>query len=567
MIRQQKIDEYIEKSNDAFFKTAPLIESILSQKNRAFEAIVAEQEFTHPKDEVAFRKRLFQRTIINHLKPWLVAWARFFLPEHLHAECSRVHYEFAYDLTNMGLKRIAYAATRGIGKSTWTSLIHAIYVIVNEIEHNIVLVSANSTSVKKIVANVKTELKNNKRLLEFYGDRANPRKWTDDEFIWGNTLLTGYGIGSPLRVSKFKQYRITLAIIDDIETRAVFSLIQNKDPDEWLRMKDYIYREIDPAMEPDGRIHFIGTIFHPEAILPYMMKSRNYRNEVWSAIYEDENGKEHSIFPERFPLKMFYDKRDELIEQGQAETWYSEYMNKPNSTENKMFGRVARYQDEELRDKFHRLTFYQGFDLATGHGKDKTASIIIGRDTAEEGNVYVIDTFNKKIEIDEGTQEIITQASRYPLMSSHSQRDLMLLTNEKHLRAESLRRNIHFPLITDNTHQASGIDMGNTKVSKVKKEVRLSYLTPFMKSGKLKVSPTMTELIDQIENYPFVRFDDLLDALYEAVFNSNASNQKQKTPEELEEEEKEKIWQALCERLGMGKKRTDDEWGKWNSLD
>ena len=76
-------------------------------------------------------------------------------------------------------------------------------------------------------------------------------------------------------------------------------------------MKDYIYREIDPAMEPNGRIHFIGTIFHPEAILPYMMKSKSYRDEVWSAIYEDENGKEQSIFPERFPLKIFYDKRDD----------------------------------------------------------------------------------------------------------------------------------------------------------------------------------------------------------------------------------------------------------------
>lgn len=550
------------------------MQSILNRSNIAFEEQIALLGIENPKDEAIARDNLFKKTFTRFISRDFMAWCMFFLPKHFIDESPEFHYEVIDLLFDIKIPKMALAAPRGTAKSTLVSTAYPLFNITNELEPNIILISVNETSAKKILLNIKNELTRNERIINFYGNRKSKEVWNELEFIWGDIIMSAFGLGMPVRVSKYGHNRPTLAIIDDIETRNVFTLIQSKTQDEWQQYKDYIYREVEPALDPKvGKVRFIGTIFHPEAILPYMMRSTVYASFKWSIIYRDEAGEEKSLWPSRFPIEKLYQIRDELFAQGQADVWYSEYMNEPIAKDTKDFGAVTRYSDAEMEASKDNLLYFHAFDLATGKGKDKTASVIIARDQEQYNSVYVIDYFEERLEIDEGITKILDQIQRFQPTKTTSQKDLLSTTAEKQIRAEALRRKItlNFSFTTD--HQKRSVETigATSKRSKDSKRVRIvTILQPWIKSGKLKVHDKHKELIEAIENYPFVKTDDLLDALADCVHGSFPSDKTDDAVSELD-----KTSQALAEFLRSYKEKLeehrtqqegDPSFGKWSDF-
>jgi hypothetical protein len=349
--------------------------------------------------------------------------------------------------------------------------------------------------------------------------------WNEGEIIWKNSIITAYGLGTPVRVSKHAQHRPTLAILDDVETRGVFTLVQNKDQEQFQQYRDYIYREVEPALDPKvGKVRYIGTVFSPDAILPYMMKSPAYFSRLWSIIMTDANGNDYSLWPERFPLEVLYNKRDELFAQGQADVWWSEYMNMPVAKETKMFGNVSTYTDAEVDNLKDSFIYFQSVDLATGQGRDKSASVIIARNQEQYNDIYVLDYFNEIIDVDMALEKSIDQGLKYKPIKTVVQADMIAKSNEKNWRSAALRRHFDMNLILTTGFQKRTAAVGNSKASKDSKEMRMTALIPWIKSGRLKIHPSMTDLKEQIEGYPHVRWDDLIEALREAVVESFPSD-------------------------------------------
>lgn len=548
-----------------------LMQSILNRTNAVFEANIRAMEIENPKEEETARDALFKKTFTKFLSRDFMAWCMFFLPKHFIDESPEFHYEVIDLLFDLAIPKMALAAPRGTAKSTLISTAYPLFNITNELEPNIILISVNESSAKKILLNIKNELIRNERIINFYGMKKSKEVWNETEFIWGDIIMSAFGLGMPVRVSKYGHNRPTLAIIDDIETRNIFTLIQSKNQDEWQQYKDYIYREVEPALDPKvGKVRFIGTIFHPDAILPYMMKSPMYASYKWSIIYTDANGEEKSLWPSRFPIEKLYKVRDELFAQGQADVWMSEYMNEPVGKDTKDFGTVTRYSDAELTASQDNLLYFHAFDLATGKGKDKTASVILARDQEHYNNIYIIDYFEERLEIDEGISKILEQIQKYQPTKTTSQKDLLSTTAEKQFRAEALRRkiNLNFSFTTD--HQKRSVEtIGSTsKRSKDSKRVRIvAVLQPWIKSGKLKVHERHKELIEAIENYPFVKTDDLLDALAEAVHNSFPSDRTDESVSEMERGNQQlaEFLRAYKERIEQHRVESegDPNFGKW----
>jgi hypothetical protein len=563
------------KTKQHLLDSSALIESILCKNNAAFEQEIACYEFANTKEEAKMRDRLFKKVVTKFLEQDFFAWCQFFLPKHFSDVTPDFHYEIVDLLFDTKVQKMALAAPRGTAKSTVVSVGYALFNIVSKREPNIIIISVNETSAKKIMINLKNELTKNERIISFYGQKKSKEIWNEMEFVWDDTIVSGFGLGMPVRVSKFGHHRPTLALLDDIETRNVFTLIQSKDQEEWQQYKDYIYREVEPALDPKvGKVRFIGTVFHPDAILPYMMKSPDYFARKWSIIYKDDLGEEKSLWEERFPLEVLYKKRDVLFAQGQADVWMSEYMNEPVSKNTKAFCTPSKYSRDQFDSVKENLMYFQAFDLATGKGRDMSASIVIARDQENYNNIYVVDYFKERIEIDEAIQKILDQAKVYMPIRMITQKDLITMTNEKAIRAAAMQRKVNINLTWSTEHNQKSNSMGNSNRSKESKHVRIeSGLQIWIKSGKLLIRDDMNELSEDIENFPFVRNDDLLDSLLLAVIHSFPSDKSDSALEDMEETgqaimEYLKRYRDRIEEHQAANQRTEEmgNFGKWDEI-
>lgn len=565
------MSQQFEKSRKHLLDAMALIESILSKSNRAFEEEILKHEVENAKEESQLRDKLFRKIITQFLEKDFFAWCNFFLPKHFSDPSPDFHYEIVSLLFDTAVPKMALAAPRGTAKSSLVSLAYALFNIVTKREPNIIIISVNESSAKKIIINLKNELTRNERIVNFYGARRSKELWNDMEFLWDDIIVSGFGLGMPVRVSKFGHNRPTLALLDDIETRNVFTLIQSKDQEEWQQYKDYIYREVEPALDPKrGKVRFIGTIFHPDAILPYMMKSPDYLSRKWSILYTDELGEEKSLWEERFPIETLHKKRDILFAQGQADVWFSEYMNEPVSKNTKSFTTPTVYSEHNLKSIKDNLIYFQAFDLATGKGRDMSASIVIARDQEQYNNIYVMEYFKERIEIDEAIQKILDQTQKYGPIRTITQKDLISMTNEKAFRASAMQRKIPINFTWSTEHNQRVNTMGNSNRSKESKTVRIEAgLQSWIKSGKLMVAENMKELIADIENFPFIRNDDLLDSLLLAVEKSFPSDRADSAMEDMESTGQQiteylKQWREKIEEYQTSMASGESqEFGKW----
>lgn len=556
-------------SKKHYLEAVNLLESLLSRSNPAFEKQVAEYEYEGDQEE-QLRQKLIKKTFVKFISEDFFAWCRWFLSQHFTDDTPEFHYEIINHLFDESVRKMALASPRGTAKSTLVSVSYALYNILNSLEPNIIVISINEGSAKKLLMNIKSELTKNEQIQFFYGSHKSDEVWNELEFIWNKTICSGFGLGMPIRVSKYAQSRPTLALIDDIESREIFTMIANKELEEWQQYKDYIYREVEPALDPKtGKVRFIGTIFHPQAILPYMQKSKNYFSKTWSIIYEDKNGKECSLWPERFPLESLHKIRDELFSQGQASVWWSEYMNKPVSQGNKTFNcEITYYTEQELEDKRSNLIYFQWFDLATGHGKDKTASIVIGRDQEQYGNVYVMAYFNERIDVDQATDKILDLTKIWNPIKLGSQKDLLASTNEKNIRARALQRGINLNLTLSTEYQKGVATWGNSRKSKLSKEARMNAIVPWMKAGKIRLGRHMKDLIDQLTAYPHTVYDDLIESLRDAVMHSFPSDKEDAKVDEMDEANRKlreflDNWKDKIKGQGQKPQGEQTQFGRW----
>ena len=100
----------------------------------------------------------------------------------------------------------------------------------------------------------------------------------------------------------------------------------------------------------------------------------------------------------------------------------------------------------------------------------------------------------------------------------------------------------------------------------------MTYLEPWLNSGKLKCSENHLDLISQIDNYPYVQNDDLIEALREAVYHSFPSdgspddrNEFDKLDEKLKEILQTNKEKAL-DRL-KSSAETNPEFGRWSETE
>lgn len=245
----------------------------------------------------------------------ILTFAKTYFPEHAFTKSSSFHREICDILIEMSDKRgrnLAVAAPRGHAKSTIVAFFYAVWSICYSKENYLLLVSATERQAKDRLADIMSALENNEQLMEDFpevcrvGQGLDKYKWTQQEIETKNDIkVEALGSDQESRGFKYKQYRPTLIILDDIDgEKNTYSLEARNKLLKWFK----------GAMRYAGspkrtNMVAIGTLLHPESLLGRFLKKNEFQN--WNE-------------KRTYKAVMEFSKRDDLWDEWTKILFYEE---------------------------------------------------------------------------------------------------------------------------------------------------------------------------------------------------------------------------------------------------
>ncbi len=301
---------------------------------------------------------------------------------------------------------ICIAAPRGFAKSTHISFGYVIWSILFKKRNFIVIVSESDDLAADLVEFIKIEFKFNKRIIQDFGNILTEEGEASD-FIANGVRIFARGRKQMVRGFRFRQYRPDLIVLDDIEKDETA-----ESPSVVLKTLKVITDGIYPSLAPFGSLFIIGTIIRKRSVLGTILLHNeepytSWKRKIYRAI-EYKNGKESSLWEERFPLSAL----KEIKEKIGTLAFNREYMNNPQDDE------VAVFKEEWFREysdiDITRLRKAMFIDASATDKKksDYKAIITIGLDR-ERMIYYVLDAWIKRASIDAMLQATYTKYQEF----------------------------------------------------------------------------------------------------------------------------------------------------------
>ena len=157
-------------------------------------------------------------------------------------------------------KRTLVLAPRGHGKSTILNVGYTLWRILTDPDERVLVVSATGLQAQGFLREMKAHLEKNPRLIDCYGIRKSDR-WRENEFsIAGRrrmakeATVTAIGVEGAI----ISRHYDTIILDDVVDQDGSHSPVARDRLEEWF------YKILEPCLEPGGRLHLIGTRYHPD---------------------------------------------------------------------------------------------------------------------------------------------------------------------------------------------------------------------------------------------------------------------------------------------------------------
>jgi predicted phage terminase large subunit-like protein len=325
---------------------------------------------------------------------------------------------------------------RGHAKTTWANTIFLSWLIANNPNIRIGIISNTAKQSNAFSRAIRWTLQQNEYFHELFGDLTGPNKWTDVEWIRKDSLLHGtkdvsvYSTGAPGAViSK----RFDLILCDDILDEE-----NTASPEQQEKIETWFWKTLKPALVPGGSIVVIGTrwaegdlyqklmedkkwpflrkgaIFMPCEICGEHFFSDDALNEHYSTRLSCSKGtkvEKQALWPAVWPMdKLEQEKRD----MGSA-MFACSYLNDISGLmEGNIFKREWMQYFRTLPEG-HTYRYKMGVDLASSEREeaDYTARAIVAED--ENMNIYVLSVYRDKRETGH-RQFVLDGYNAYPLI-------------------------------------------------------------------------------------------------------------------------------------------------------
>ncbi|MGM0904253.1 MAG: phage terminase large subunit [Bacillota bacterium] len=456
-------------------------------------------------------------------------------------------------------KKVAVAAPRGHGKSTYLSKAAPLREVVYRKRKYIMVISETPIVAAGNIDWIGGQLKTNAKLRADFGPLLNPKgndKDNSTEFIAYEevngikrdlTLVQAASTGGAIRGRNWNGVRPDLIICDDLEDARPGGNAATKEQRE--KLKEWFASSVLPLGDPKGKrtaFIYMGTIVHNESLLNDVINNNSeFESTLYSAIIEEPERMDlweqcRNIYNDaELPKKerreqaiAFYEENREEMDRGVEVLWQeaqpilrlylwkwtygskafnTEYQNRPRDEENQIFviESLRMFDESDLYDANgyeQPLEYYAFWDVAMGKSKrsDYNAIITIARNRVT-GVIYVVDTWAKKCQAHEALKVAAEKIREFrhkvfaveTIGAGHDfYRQLQELLAKEKIYGTKLK-----PI----SHHGS------------KKEERIESLEPLCESGFLRFKRNQRLLFDQMEQFPSGTHDDLIDATAGAV--------------------------------------------------
>ncbi|HWP52224.1 MAG TPA: phage terminase large subunit [Clostridia bacterium] len=438
-----------------------------------------------------------------------------------------------------GCKR-AIAAPRGHAKSTSFTFKDNLHATLYGYKHYLLILSDSSEQAQGFLADIKTELEENTRIAEDFGNLCGDKVWTASVIVTSTDVkIEAIGSGKKIRGRRHRNWRPDLITLDDIENdENVQTPEQRKKLDNWFK------KAVSKAGDTYTDIVYIGTILHFDSLLSKVLHNPDYESviyraiisesknpklwDAWTLIFtalENPRHKEDAaaFFEENreamlegtqvlWPEKMSYYKLMVMkVSEGEA-SFNSELQNNPVDPDSCLIQEewLDYYDDDPPDFASPEFVLFAANDPSLGKDKNADTSSLIGvAKNIRTGYIYVVEGSTER-----RTPDVIIDDAIE--MQRRAKRDF----HKAYYRygVETVQFQYFFSQILAKRALASGEHLAIEEINnRQSKDIRIGSLAPLIKNRYIKFSHRHKALITQMLEYPHGKNDDGPDGLEMAV--------------------------------------------------
>jgi len=403
---------------------------------------------------------------------------------------------------------------RGHLKSTLVTIGKTLQWICEDPSVRILIANATYQMAVAFLSVIKRHLKQNKMLLELYGDlTVDPEKWAENMITLSQAGESGgekeatvmcFGMGGNLVSQHYDKIILDDVVNDDnINTR------------EQIEKTHQFYRMSQPLLEKGGELVIIGTRYHEDDLYGHILNKENgllsefdvfqrraLENELWDT-GEHAFKKGEVLWKEKYNLKEISKIRRKMG----PWAFSSQYMNDPVPPEDADFKRewFKYYEHSDLRKT--EMNRYTLIDPAISVEKtaDYTAMVTVGID--QYSNIYILDIVRERMKPDQIINTIFHQYERW-----HPQ--------AIGLEEVAFQRALRYSIKKEMEERKRWLNIIELKPHARSKDQRIKGLQPLYAEGKVLHNRELAYNIyleDELLRFPRGRNDDIIDALAYAL--------------------------------------------------
>lgn len=382
------------------------------------------------------------------------------------------------------------------------------------ISRTILYVGINESKATASVQWLRSQVERNKLWTQTFGLRPG-RKWQEDQIEIHSTItndttwIVAAGISSGLRGLNFDDYRPDLIIIDDVvnEENALTQDSREKTAD--LVLGAVFGSLAPPTEEPNAKMLMGQTPIHREDISARAAEARSWYTvhfPCWSkATLELPSDLQRSAWEARFPTEYLQKTRRTFLDENKLSLWAREWECRLTTPETSAFRpEWLQFFDGDAPEGFSVIAIDpvpppSEKQIEKGlRGKDYECIMVV---TKTAKGYFVSEYFENR-----DTDPLWTVAKVFELTRRYK---VIRIAVEAVGYQRSLKNLIEHEMKRTGQYYA----MSEVAAAKSKPVRITNTLAGLLQQGRIFARRSMTSLIRQIQEYPNVPHDDVLDAL------------------------------------------------------
>jgi len=420
-------------------------------------------------------------------------------------------------------------APRNSAKSTCWGKIAPTWLLGNNPDLRIVIVSRTSTLAQINLAFIKLNIESNDRIHEVFPFRefdgcvyglkqSNP--WGTEQITVKNNRMDGapsiYAVGLEGSITGI---RADVIIIDDLIDQNNVMTDSQRDKVNW-----FWDNVIIPTLNPDGRIFAVGTRWHAKDFYTRLLEDPTYKDHtfMFPSIELDEkgnykvgkDGKYISYWPERWPVEKLLRIKEDMG----SLAFNSQYQCDPSGYAGKLFDPewIHYYNPiQDLTPIWGNLDFVMTVDpnITDAPTSDNTA-IITGAVDRKHGNIYVLDMFAKPLDFIDQVKQVQHYGGRTQVGVGGYKYDTEIKISKIGVEATAYQKSLQ------QTGYLMRLPIVEVKQHNKNKEIRVLGMQPHIENGRVlfpdpdKVkTPWWDDFYEEYCTFPKGRRDDRMDGL------------------------------------------------------